>query len=158
MKPIIVTISRSITRVQGFGEIDPRQERILLRQLDGWIESIYRPRVVLNCSELDGMGLKEIRLLVSCLERVLKRQGDARLAGLSAQGREILAHAGADRLFRIYESIESAVRSFDSHPLTDGQGEYRSGELRQTAGDGNGSISPAPIHKYAGRKLGDTNE
>lgn len=158
MKPIIVTISRSITRKQGAGKIDPRQERILLRQLDGWIESIHRPCVVLNCSELDGIGVAEIRLLVSCLERVLKNQGDARLAGLSAQGREILAYAGADRLFRIYESIESAVRSFDSHPLIDGQGEYRSGGLRQPTGDDKGSISPALIHRYAGRKLGDTNE
>jgi len=72
--------------------------------------------VVLDCSELDGLGLPEIRLFISCLERVMKRNGDARLAGLSPRAREILSRSGVERLFRIYDSRESAVRSFDTNP------------------------------------------
>jgi anti-anti-sigma factor len=158
VKPFVLSISRTITHKQHPGEIDPTQARAVLRQLDGWIKDVHRPRVVLNCSELDEMGLAEIRFLVSCLERVMKRNGDARLASVSAKGRETLAFTGAGRLFRIYDSIESAMKSFDSHSYFDGQGEYRAGGSRQSAGEGDGSTSPSLVRNCNGRKLGDANE
>lgn len=116
MKPFVLSIRNPVTNVDEFGEIDRSEEYVLLRELDGWIKGVSRPHLVLDCSELEAMGLREIGFLMSCLERVMKRNGDARLSGLSPQAREILSHAGVDGLFRIYDSRESAVRSFDSHP------------------------------------------
>lgn len=116
VKPFILAIPKSITSKDGTSESNRSNERVLLRELDRWIESARRPRVVLDCSELDGLGLPEIRLFISCLERVMKRNGDARLAGLSPWAREVLSRSGVERLFRIYDSRESAIRSFDTNP------------------------------------------
>ena len=119
MKPLILSVHKLITRKDGANESNGANERVLLHELDRWIEGARRPRVVLDCSELDGLGLPEIRLFISCLERVMKRNGDARLAGLSPRAREILSRSGVERLFRIYDSRESAIRSFDAHPNFD---------------------------------------
>ena len=116
VKPFILAIPKSVTSNDGTSESNGPNERVLLRELDRWIEGARRPRVVLDCSELDGLGLPEIRLFISCLERVMKRNGDARLAGLSPRAREILSRSGVERLFRIYDSRESAIRSFDTNP------------------------------------------
>ena len=116
MKPLILSVRKLVNSKGGASNGDRVNERVLLRELDHWIEGANRPRVVLDCSELDGIGLPEIRLFISCLERVMKRNGDARLAGLSPRAREILSRSGVERLFRIYDSRESAIRSFDAHP------------------------------------------
>ena len=116
VKPFIFAIPKSVTSKDGTSKSNGSNERVLLRELDRWIESARRPGVVLDCSELEGIGLPEIRLFITCLERVMKRNGDARLANLSPMAREILSRSGVERLFRIYDSRESAVRSFDTHP------------------------------------------
>jgi len=116
VKPLILSIHKLITSKDGANKSNGANERVLLGELDHWIEGAKRPRVVLDCSELDGLGLPEIRLFISCLERVMKRNGDARLAALSPRAREILSRSGVEQLFQIYDSRESAVRSFDTHP------------------------------------------
>lgn len=116
VKPFILTIHKSMSNGGKPRERGSAWEVTFLRELDHWIEGSNRPRVVLDCSELEGIGLPEIRLFMSCLERVMKRNGDARLACLSPGAREVLSRSGVERLFRIYDSRESAVRSFDTHP------------------------------------------
>lgn len=116
MKPLILSVHKLMNKKGGANDGNGANERVILCELDHWIEGAKRPRVVLDCSELDGIGLPEIRLFISCLERVMKRNGDARLAGLSPRAREILSRSGVERLFRIYDSRESAIRSFDTHP------------------------------------------
>lgn len=116
MKPLILSVHKLVNSKGRSDKCDGENERVFLRELDHCIEGAKRPRVVLDCSELDGIGLPEIRFFVSCLERVMKRNGDARLAGLSPRAREILSRSGVGRLFRIYDSRESAIRSFDTHP------------------------------------------
>lgn len=116
VNPLILSIHKLITSKGGAEKSNGANERVILRELDHWIEGAKRPRVVLDCSELDGLGLPEIRLFISCLERVMKRNGDARLAGLSPKAREILSRSGVEQLFQIYDSRESAIRSFDTYP------------------------------------------
>ena len=116
MKPLILSVHKLANNKGRANASDGANERVFLRELDRWIEGVKRPRVILDCSELDGIGLPEIRLFISCLERVMKRNGDARLAGLSPRAREILSRSGVEQLFRIYDSREGAIRSFDTHP------------------------------------------
>lgn len=116
VKPLVLSIHKLMGNEDEMGERGRAGERVVLRELDHWIEGSSRPRVVLDCSELDVIGLPEIRLFMSCLERVMRLNGDARLACLSPRAREILSRCGVDRLFRIYDSRESAVRSFDTYP------------------------------------------
>lgn len=116
MKPFVLSIHKSLFHGGGLDKRDGDGERALLRELDAWIDGSNRPRVVIDCSELEVIGLPEIRFFISCLERVMKRNGDARIAGLSTRAREILSLSGVEWLFPIYDSRESAIRSFDTHP------------------------------------------
>jgi anti-sigma B factor antagonist len=71
-----------------------------------------RPCLVIDCSKLIQMDRQIILLLLCCLEEAMKRNGDVRLAGASAQSRAALQAAGAETLFSFYETSAEAVASF----------------------------------------------
>lgn len=130
----------------------------MLRQIDRKIEGVSRPRLVLDCSKLHHLGLPDIHLLVACLEKVMKRNGDLRLSGVSPEARECLSHAGVDRLFQIYTSREDAARSFgpqinvpapnDSHPI----------ELSSARSGGEAAHVSRPLRWVSSRESGERNE
>jgi anti-anti-sigma regulatory factor len=90
------------------------RKRELLRELDSAIKSVVRPRLVLDCSELEHVGIYEIGLLMECLERVMVRNGDAKLAEVSSRVKGILVSIGADRVFKMYDTREAAISSYAS--------------------------------------------
>lgn len=92
-------------------KLDRTNERALFDSLR-MAMNVDRPAVVLNCSHMREMDISSVHLLLCCLEEAMKRNGDVRLAGLSAQARESLCSLGVDRLFRSYETSEQAVESF----------------------------------------------
>lgn len=136
MKPFVLSIHKSVTNKNGLRGGDQINERVFLRELDNWIRGANRPRVVLDCSELDGIGVSEIRLFMSCLEHVMKRNGDARLAGLSPRARAVLSRSGVERLFRIYDSRESAIRSFETQPNFEMMGDNGFAVLQERSDEG----------------------
>lgn len=91
--------------------LDGRREREFYRELEASM-NVERPAIVLDCSGARAMDRAAIHLLVCCLEGAMKRNGDVRLAGVSAEGRASLERAGAARLFHIFETTEEAVASF----------------------------------------------
>jgi anti-sigma B factor antagonist len=92
-------------------EADVKQQHFFLRDLASRM-SEYRPYVVLDCSRLSTIDGPRIYFLLCCLEEALKRNGDVRLAGMTAQAKMMLAAAGADRIFQIFASNGDAIRSF----------------------------------------------
>jgi len=90
---------------------DVKQEQSFLRDLAARM-SEYRPCIVLDCSRLSSMDGPKIYFLLCCLEEALKRNGDARLAGLPAQARKMLEATGADRIFQMFPSSDEAIGSF----------------------------------------------
>jgi anti-sigma B factor antagonist len=74
--------------------------------------SVERPAIVLNCSRMREMDASALHLLLCCLEEAMKRNGDVRLAALSPMAKDSLRGHGIDRLFRIFETSELAVQSF----------------------------------------------
>lgn len=115
MKPFVLSVPDFKSKRVTPGRTDHAEERVILGELDKWMTGASRPRVVLDCSQLEEVGQREILLLLGCLERVIKRNGDARLACVSAKAMHALTYTGVERLFRIYDSIEAAMRSFESH-------------------------------------------
>jgi anti-sigma B factor antagonist len=87
------------------------QQRTFLRSLASRMKG-YRPRLVLDCSRSVALEGRAIYLVLCCLEEALKRNGDARLAGIAPAGRARLEAAGAERLFRIFASNTEAIKSF----------------------------------------------
>lgn len=114
MKPFVLSVP-DLRSARGIsGRASHAEERAVLGELDKWMAGVNRPRVILDCSQLGELGQPELLLLLTCLERVIKRNGDARLACVPAKARQTLNCTGIERLFRIYDSIEAAMRSFES--------------------------------------------
>ncbi len=90
--------------------VDRRTETALLDELQMAMK-VDRPAIVLNCSHV-RMDSSSIHLLLCCLEEAMKRNGDVRLAALSPAAKDSLCGLCLDQLFRIYETSEQAVESF----------------------------------------------
>ncbi len=74
----------------------------------------HRPRVVLDCSQVQHMDSAGIEMLLQCMEEAMKRDGDLKLAALSSASAAILELMRVDRLFEVYESTDEAARSFQA--------------------------------------------
>ena len=92
-------------------KLDRHSETALLNDLRAAMK-VERPAVVLDCSRIREMDVIALRLLLCCLEEAMKRNGDVRLAAVSPAARESLRGFRIDQLFRIFETSEQAVDSF----------------------------------------------
>jgi len=86
-------------------------ERSFLEDVRKYGQS-QRPRLVLDCSKLQRLDSATLRLLLCCLEEVMKCNGDVRLASLCPEAKAALQTAGVDQLFEAYSTAEAAVNSF----------------------------------------------
>ncbi len=86
-----------------------------MQELGPLLES-NRPRIVLDCSQVCSMESAGVEMLLRCLEEVLKRDGDLKLASLSAEAEVILELMRVARVFETFPTCEEAVRSFHAIP------------------------------------------
>ena len=75
-----------------------------------------RPRIVLECSQVRSIDSAGVEMLLHSLEEVLKRDGDLKLAALSAQAEVFLELMRVARVFEAFPTSEEAVRSFHAVP------------------------------------------
>jgi anti-sigma B factor antagonist len=73
-----------------------------------------RPRIVLDCSQLEQMDWAGIETLLHCMEEAMKRDGDLKLAALTPTAAAMLELMRVDRLFEIFETANQAVHSFQT--------------------------------------------
>jgi len=73
--------------------------------------------VVFECSEVRLIDSAGVDMLVQCLEMVMQRDGDLKLAALTPEARVILELTRIDRLFEIFENAPDAVESFHGFPV-----------------------------------------
>jgi anti-sigma B factor antagonist len=71
-----------------------------------------RPLIVLDCSKVVHIDSAGVEMLLHCLEKAMKRDGDLKLAAVSPASAIILEMMRVDRLFEVFETSEEAVRSF----------------------------------------------
>jgi anti-anti-sigma factor len=76
------------------------------------------PRFVLDCSKFEAMESREINFLLNCLEEAMKHNGDIRLADLAPSVHAGLRSSGVSHLFEVYDSVESAVHSYHTSPVS----------------------------------------
>ena len=75
-----------------------------------------RPRVVFNFSSVRHFDYAGLAVLLTCIEEVLQKNGDLKLAAVSAPSLTVLELTGVDRLFEIFENTADAVKSFFQVP------------------------------------------
>jgi anti-sigma B factor antagonist len=107
----MISKPRTVTVKQLPPRVDHSTERAFLRELAVALQ-VERPAIVLDCSQLRQMDSAAVHLLLCCLEGAMKRNGDVRLAGLSAQASETLQAWDVDGLFRAFKTTEKAAESF----------------------------------------------
>jgi anti-sigma B factor antagonist len=88
-----------------------KRGRLFFKELESRM-NIERPCVVLDCSGVRQMDQFAIHMLLCCLEEAMKRDGDVKLAAVTASAQEALAATRVDRLFEIYDTETEAVNSF----------------------------------------------
>jgi anti-anti-sigma factor len=105
--PVVVMQVPEILNVKEVGDF--------MEELGPLLES-NRPRVVLDCSQVRSMESAGVEMLLRCLEEVLKRDGDLKLASLSPEAEVILELMRVSRVFEAFQTCEDAVRSFNAIP------------------------------------------
>lgn len=75
---------------------------------------VHRPRIVLDCSQIQHMDSAGIETLLYCMQECMKRDGDLKLAAVSAAAATIMELMRVDRLFEVFETAEEAARSFQA--------------------------------------------
>ena len=71
-----------------------------------------RPQLVFDLSQVERLDVSGVETLLRCMREVMRRDGDLKLAALSAQAATVLELTRTDRLFEIYETSTDAARSY----------------------------------------------
>lgn len=71
-----------------------------------------RPQIVFDMSQIKHLDAAGVDMLLKCMAEVMKRDGDLKLAAVSAEAAIILEMTRTDRFFEIYDTSTDAVRSF----------------------------------------------
>ena len=96
-------------------ELNVKEVDNFMQEMGPLLES-NRPRVVLECSQVRSMESAGVEMLLRCLEEVLKRDGDLKLAALSPEAEVILELMRVARVFETFSTSEEAARSFNAIP------------------------------------------
>ena len=99
-----------------------------------------RPHLVFDFSEVRQLDSAGIELLLRCTEEAMKRNGDVKLAAVSAPVAVVLQLTRVDRLFEIFENPSDAMESFHRYPV---QAFRQTASLKNVGlpGDSGGSLS-----------------
>jgi anti-anti-sigma regulatory factor len=71
-------------------------------------------RVVFDFAEVRELDAAGVKMLLQCLEEVMKRNGDLKLAAVPHGPAMVLETTGVDHLFEIFDNTVDAAHSFDS--------------------------------------------
>jgi anti-sigma B factor antagonist len=91
--------------------LNNRQAKAFLREMDKVVNS-DRPQLVFDCSQVKQIDAAGIEMLLHCLARAIKHDGDLKLASVSPQMEIVLQMTRTDRLFEVYDTATDAVLSF----------------------------------------------
>jgi anti-sigma B factor antagonist len=97
-------------------KLNHSEAQAFLAELQPLLQS-DRPRIVLDCSQVQHMDSAGIEMMLNCMGEAMKRDGDVKLANLSPAAAAILELMRVDRLFEIFETAEEATRSFQAVTL-----------------------------------------
>ena len=73
-----------------------------------------RLQVVINLAEVDWMNSSGLGILIGGLSALRKNGGDLRLAGVTDKIDEVLRITKLDRVFDVYDDLETAISSYDA--------------------------------------------
>ena len=91
--------------------LNNREAKAFLREMQKVVNS-DRPQLVFDCSTVKQIDAAGVEMLLHCLSRAVRHDGDIKLAAVSPQMEIVLQMTRTDRLFEIYDTATDAVLSF----------------------------------------------
>ena len=107
----MVTSSRPVVVKRMPERLNARTTREFLHDVQPFLTT-DRPQLVFDLSQVKQLDAAGVEMLLRCMSQAHKRDGDLKLASLSAQAAVVLELTRTERLFEIYETSTDAVRSF----------------------------------------------
>jgi len=107
--------SRPVVVLQVPEKLDKAECDMFQKEVHSLLEG-ERPRIVLDCSEIKRIDSIGVEMFLYCMDEVMKRDGDVKLAALSPEAAIILELMKVDRLFETFEDTDEAVESFHAFP------------------------------------------
>lgn len=99
---VVMELPEKLNREEGKAFLDELQPLL----------EVDRPRIVLDCSQMQNIDSAGIEILLHCMEETMKRDGDLKLAALSPASAAILELMRVDRLFEVFATADEATKSF----------------------------------------------
>ncbi len=90
-----------------------RNARSIYREILPFLSEDH-PQIVFDLTLVEQMDSAGVEMLLECMTRCMKNDGDLKLSGLSPHSATVLELTRTDRVFEIYETSTDAVRSFAS--------------------------------------------
>ena len=91
--------------------LNNREAKAFLREMHKVVNS-DRPQLVFDCSQVKQIDAAGVEMLLHCLSRAVRHDGDLKLASVSPHVEIVLQMTRTDRLFEIYDTATDAVLSF----------------------------------------------
>ncbi len=107
--------TNGIPVIQISGRLAAQETRKIREKLQPLIN--VSSTLVIDCSKLEYIDSSGLGVLLEGLKLAISRQGDLRLAGLLAKVRMMLEITRADKVFKIYPTVDEAVDSFNRNTL-----------------------------------------
>lgn len=107
--------SRPVIVIQAPEHLNQAEAEKFFAEVKPLLE-VERPRVVLDCSEIQQMDSSGVETLLHCMEEAMKRDGDLKLAAVAPASAIVLELMRADRLFEVFNTSDEAVQSFHALP------------------------------------------
>lgn len=107
------TNSRPVVVKRMPERMNARTSRELLRDVQPFLV-VDRPQLVFDLSQVKQLDAAGVEMLLRCMSEAHRRDGDLKLAGVSAGAAVVLELTRTERLFEIYETSTDAVRSFSA--------------------------------------------
>ena len=91
--------------------LDLRHVPAFQREMEAHLAS-DKPQLVLDCAAVLQIDSAGIELLLRCMEKAMRHDGDIKLAAVSPEAAVILRLTRVDRVFEIFDTVAEAVTSF----------------------------------------------
>lgn len=105
------TNSRPVVVKRMPERLNARTSREFLRDVQPFLTT-DRPQLVFDLAQVRQLDAAGVEMLLRCMSEAHKRDGDLKLAAVSAPAAVVLELTRTERLFEIYETSTDAVRSF----------------------------------------------
>ncbi|SRR5581483_1568931 len=93
--------------------------RAFLRELERLLSESYRPQIVFDMSRASMLSAMGIDLMLQCISRVAKHDGELKLAAVSPETSLVLELTQLNDVVEVFKTVQEAIDSFDGHWLAE---------------------------------------